>query len=48
MRQVDPMRESLELGSYGGYKNYFKGALPFRGKVEGGWSGEKIVPDLLF
>ena len=32
VRQVDPMRESLKLGSCGSYKNYFKGALPFRGK----------------
>lgn len=37
------MKESLKLSSYGGHKNYLKGALPFRRK--GGdtvvWKAEK-------
>jgi hypothetical protein len=32
MRQVDPVRESLELGSCRNYKGYLKRTLPFRRK----------------
>lgn len=32
MRQVDPVRKALEFSSCRGYKNYFEGSLPLRGK----------------
>ena len=46
MGYVNSMRETIKLSYSGDYKNYFEGALPFRGK-EGGILVGRIEKDLI-